>query len=110
MPPRLTSVWEQHKNSFLSHHSFNSLLDSAIKRIERKMNSLSFIQPKAIERFREESHLPLASAKWLICLCITNQKTRAFAPAYLFLAGEQAMMPPEQAVLALNAVKAELRW
>lgn len=110
MPPRLTCAWENHKNNFLSRHSFNSRIESALKRIERKMGDVSFTRPKIIEYFVEDTHLSLVSAKRLICLCITNPQTCEFAPAYLFLAAEYAMQSPNDAVLALHMAKKELGW
>lgn len=105
-----TDVWNSHKEKFLAQHDFNTRVESAIKNIERQMDNLSFLYPKPIERFSAPTHLACARASRLVCLCITNPLSREFAPAFLFLAGEQAMRPPDLALTALTTVKQELGW
>lgn len=61
-------------------------------------------------RYSAPTHLPQANSSRLVCLCLTNVRQDAFAPAFLFLAGEQAQKPPDEALSAIIAVKNELQW
>ena len=107
---KITPSWEKFKTKFLSRHHFNSFIESALKIIERQMNNICFIKPGPVEYFKAPTNLKLELAERLICLCVTNKSKREFAPAYLFLAGEQAFECPQEAHEAILNVLEDLGW
>lgn len=110
MPFVPNNLWDQLKTDFISHHGFNTFLESSIRRIERQMTEATFPEVHPIESFREMTSLKPIKEKLLICLCATNPITCDFSPAFLYLAGIQAFEPPARAIEALQAVRKELGW
>ena len=111
----LTKAYRHDKSGFLAANGENSFLVSSIKRIERRLRTLG-LPPNTYSVFPllifEDTHLSLASASVLGCLCLANLSLGAIAPCALFLAGQKALEPLAQSTFAprVRAVKDELGW
>lgn len=116
---KATTVYETQKNMFLYSNNYNSILETACKRIERKLKEIpirpteksNLIHFEVLYKYEKTALEPFRFSE-ICCLYIINCLTSEIAPIAIYFVTDKVMIEPknsERARLVAGIIK-ELGW
>lgn len=102
--------WPGRVASFISGYSFNRMLESFVRRLERQMEACEKKQQGPICYFTEETTLPGRQYELLRCACTVNGETGDFSPAAIYFPGEIIKKQTPGVKALCDEIRQELGW
>ena len=110
-----TKTYSDVKEHFIKKYSYNSNIESIIKKLERRAKEYSYsLNKRSLDLailFEDTNFVPKDLAV-VGCLCLVNCIQSQIAPCIVFFASERAVIPLEKSCWAVyvKSVKDELLW